>query len=158
MKTLLILGAGTGGTLVANQMARRLDAREWQIVVVDKDERHLYQPGLLFIPFGEYSAADVFKPRRRLLSSRVKLILANVEAIEPAANRVKLSGPSGTITYDQLVVALGCDIAPEETPGLKDGGWRKNIFDFYTLDGAVALDRKSTRLNSSHLGISYAVF
>ena len=139
MKTLLILGAGTGGTLVANQMARRLDAREWQIVVVDKDERHLYQPGLLFIPFGEYSAADVFKPRRRLLSSRVKLILANVEAIEPAANRVKLSGPSGTITYDQLVVALGCDIAPEETPGLKDGGWRKNIFDFYTMDGAVAL-------------------
>jgi sulfide:quinone oxidoreductase len=139
MKTLLILGAGTGGTLVANQMARRLDPREWQIIVVDKDERHLYQPGLLFIPFGEYSAADVFKPRRRLLSSRVKLILADVEAIEPAANRVKLSGPSGTITYDQLVVALGCDIAPEETPGLKDGGWRKNIFDFYTMDGAVAL-------------------
>src|ERR1039458_3023439 len=120
-------------------MARRLDPREWQIVVVDRDERHLYQPGLLFIPFGRYSEADVVKPRRRLLSSRVKVIFAEIEAIEPAACRVKLAGQQDAIVYDQLVVALGCDIVPEETPGLKDGGWRKNIFDFYTLDGAKAL-------------------
>src|ERR1035438_7716360 len=91
MKTLLILGAGTGGTLVANQMARRLDPREWQIVVVDRDERHLYQPGLLFIPFGRYSEADVIKPRRRLLSRRVKVIFAEIELIEPAASRAKSS-------------------------------------------------------------------
>jgi sulfide:quinone oxidoreductase len=139
VKTLLILGGGTGGTLVANQMARRLDPREWQIVVVDRDERHLYQPGLLFIPFGRYSEADVVKPRRRLLSRRVKVIFAEIEAIEPAACRVKLAGQRDAIVYDQLVVALGCDIVPEETPGLKDGGWRKNIFDFYTLEGAKAL-------------------
>jgi sulfide:quinone oxidoreductase len=139
VKTLLILGAGTGGTLVANQMARRLDAREWQIIVVDRDERHLYQPGFLFIPFGCYSEADVVKPKRRLLSSRVKVVFGHVEAIEPSASKVKLAGRPETIAYDQLVVALGCDIAPEETPGLKDGGWRKNIFDFYTLEGALAL-------------------
>jgi sulfide:quinone oxidoreductase len=139
VKTLLILGAGTGGTLVANKMARRLDLREWQIVVVDRDERHLYQPGLLFIPFGQYSEADIVKPKRRFLSSRVKVIFAEVEAIEPAASRVKLAGERDAIAYDQLVIALGCDIAPEETPGMKDGGWRKNIFDFYTLEGATAL-------------------
>ncbi|MGD0260329.1 MAG: FAD-dependent oxidoreductase [Verrucomicrobiota bacterium] len=139
MKTLLILGAGTGGTLVANKMARRLDLREWQIIVVDRDERHLYQPGLLFIPFGWYSEADVVKPKRRFLSSRVKIIFAEVEAIDPAASRVKLAGPPDAIAYDQLVIALGCDIAPEETPGMKEGGWRKNIFDFYTLAGATAL-------------------
>ncbi len=40
MKTLLILGAGTGGTIVANKMAHRLDPREWHIVVVDRDETH----------------------------------------------------------------------------------------------------------------------
>src|SRR5208283_1078962 len=142
VKTLLVLGAGTGGTLVANQMARRLDARTWQVVVVDRDQRHLYQPGLLFIPFGQYSEADVIKPKRRLLSNRVKTVFAEIEAIDPAANRVKLSGPVGTISYDELVIALGCDIVPEETPGLKNGGWRKNIFDFYTLDGALALAQR----------------
>ena len=141
MKTLLILGAGTGGTLVANKLARRLDPRDWQILVVDRDERHVYQPGLLFVPFGQYSEADVIKPKRRSLSSRVKVIFGEVELIEPAENRVKLAGRPDPVAYDQLVIALGCDIAPEETPGLKDGGWRRNIFDFYTLDGAKALGR-----------------
>lgn len=139
MKTLLILGAGTGGTIVANKMARRLAPREWQVVVVDRDERHLYQPGLLFIPFGMYQAADVIKAKRRLLSSRVQMIFGEVESIEPEASRVKLAGRAEAMVYDELVVALGCEIAPEETPGMKDGGWRKNIFDFYTLEGAVAL-------------------
>jgi sulfide:quinone oxidoreductase len=156
MKTLLILGAGTGGTLVANQMVRRLDPREWQITVVDHDERHIYQPGLLFVPFGRYSVTEVLKPKRRLLSSGINLIMAEVEAIEPAANRVKLSGQAGTISYDQLVVALGCDIVPEETPGLKDGGWRKNIFDFYTLDGAVALARRLEKWPGGRLVVSIA--
>lgn len=141
MKTLLILGAGTGGTIVANKMARRLDAREWQIVVVDRDKAHIYQPGLLFIPFGTYEAKDVIKPKRHLLSSRVNLIFDEVEAIEPEVNRVKLAGRWEAMVYDELVVALGCEIAPEETPGMKDVGWWKNIFDFYTLEGAVALGK-----------------
>ncbi len=141
MKTLLILGAGTGGTIVANKMARRLDSREWQVVVVDRDGQHLYQPGLLFLPFEMYQPRDLIKPKRRLLSSRVNLILDEVESIEPAANRVKVTGRADAMRYDELVVALGCDIAPEETPGMKDGGWRRNIFDFYTLEGAAALGR-----------------
>ena len=133
MKTLLILGAGTGGTIVANKMARRLDLREWRIIVVDRDQQHLYQPGLLFIPFGIYQAKDVIKPKRRLLSRKVDLIFDEVEVIEPEANRIKITNSTTAIHYDELVIALGCDIAPEETPGMKDGGWGRNIFDFYTL-------------------------
>ncbi len=139
MKTLLILGAGTGGTIVANKMARRLDAREWQVVAVDRDQRHLYQPGLLFIPFGIYKPADVIKPKRQFLSNKVKVIFDTIETIEPNRNRVKVTGQTDAIYYDELVIALGCDTAPAETPGLLDAGWRKNVFDFYTLDGAVAL-------------------
>lgn len=139
MKTLLILGAGTGGTIIANKMVRKLDSREWQVIVVDKDERHIYQPGLLFIPFGNYSEADVLQPKKCHLSKKVKLVMAEIELIDHAGKKVKLTGHPD-IPYDQLVIGTGCDIAPEETPGMKDGGkWKKNIFDFYTLDGAVAL-------------------
>ena len=141
MKTLLILGAGTGGTIVANKMARRLDPRDWQIVVVDREQRHFYQPGFLFIPFGRYSAADVVKPMRRCLPSRAKVVFADIEMIEPEANRVRVAGSPGIIVYDQLLIATGCDIDPKETPGLADGGWRKNVFDFYTLEGAAALGK-----------------
>jgi sulfide:quinone oxidoreductase len=141
MKTLVILGAGTGGTIVANKMARRLDPRQWRIVVVDRDCWHLYQPGLLFIPFGMYRAKDIFKPKRRLLASLVDVMFGEVEAIEPESNKIRLTGQSEALDYDELVIALGCDIAPEETPGMKDGGWLRNIFDFYTLEGAVRLGK-----------------
>ncbi len=141
MKTFLILGAGTGGTMVANKMADALDPQEWRIVIVDKDESHYYQPGFLFIPFGIYSPADVVKPKRNFLPPTVEVIFGEIELIEPDQNRVKLSG-NRSISYEYLVVATGSTIRPEQMEGLVDGGgWRKNIFDFYTPDGAAALAR-----------------
>lgn len=141
MKTFLILGSGTGGTMIANKMANLLDPHEWQIIVVDKDEDHYYQPGFLFLPFGIYSYSDVVKPKRNFLPMSVKVIFSDVERIEPDRKRVVLSNPHLTLNYDYLVIATGVDIHPEETPGMLDGGWRKNIFDFYTIDGAMDLSR-----------------
>ncbi len=141
MKTLLILGAGTGGTMVANKMANLLDSQEWRIVIVDRDETHYYQPGFLFIPFGIYTPADVVKPKRNFLPRQVEVIFSDIELIEPDKTRVKLTKDNQVISYDYLVIATGSHICPEEVEGLVDGGWRKNIFDFYTIDGAKALAR-----------------
>ncbi|MCI0519372.1 MAG: NAD(P)/FAD-dependent oxidoreductase [Chloroflexi bacterium] len=141
MKTFLILGAGTGGSMMANKMAQHLDPSEWRIVVVDRDENHYYQPGFLFIPFGIYSRADVVKPKRNFLPPQVQVLISDIEIIEPDQNRVTLATGNKVIEYDYLVIATGSHLRPEETPGLTEGGWRKNIFDFYTLDGALALRR-----------------
>ena len=91
MKTLLILGGGTGGTMVANKMSAALDPQEWRVVVVDKDENHYYQPGFLFIPFGIYSLSDVVKPKRNFLPPSVEMIFSDIERIEPDQNRVRLT-------------------------------------------------------------------
>ncbi len=141
MKTLLILGAGTGGTMVANKMAHHLDPQEWRIIIVDRDENHYYQPGFLFIPFGIYSKNDVIKPKRNFLPPQVEVIFSDIELIEPEKNSVRLTRENKVIKYDYLVVSTGSHIHPEETEGLVNGGWRKNIFDFYTIDGAIALSR-----------------
>jgi sulfide:quinone oxidoreductase len=141
MKTLLILGAGTGGTMVANKMVQNLDLQEWRIIIVDRDENHYYQPGLLFIPFGIYAPGDVVKPKRNFLPPQVELIFSDIEAIEPQEKRVRLANGKQVINYDYLVISTGSHIVPEQTPGLLDGGWRKNVFDFYTPDGANALSR-----------------
>ncbi len=141
MKTFLILGGGTGGTMVANKMSHHLDPAEWKIIVVDENENHYYQPGLLFIPFGIYSPADVVKPKRDFYPQNVEFVLSKIEMIEPDQNRVKLEKGKRTITYDTLVIATGSRIAPGETPGLLDNGWHKDIFDFYTIEGATALRR-----------------
>ena len=141
MKTFLILGAGTGGTMVANKMAELLDPQDWRIVIVDKDETHYYQPGFLFIPFGMYSPSDVVKPKRNFIPMNVEMILSGIEVIEPEQNRVKLTKDKQVINYDYLVIATGSQIHPEQQEGMVNGGWHKNIFDFYTLEGATALSK-----------------
>jgi len=138
MKTFLVLGAGTAGTMIARKMARTLDASQWQVIVVDKNEQHFYQPGFLFIPFGYYKKEDIVKPIRNFVAKGVEYVVSNIETLEPAENKVTLAN-GRVINYDYLVVATGTDIHPEETEGLKDGGWGQNIFDFYTYDGAAAL-------------------
>ena len=141
MKNFLILGAGTGGTMVANKMAHLLDPNEWRIIIVDRHETHYYQPGFLFIPFGIYTPNDVVKPKRDFIPRNVEMILSDIELIEADKNRVKLTRENRIINYDYLVISTGTHIHPEETEGLKDGAWHKNIFDFYTIEGATALSR-----------------
>jgi sulfide:quinone oxidoreductase len=140
MKHILILGAGTGGTMVANKLAHDRRSDDWYITVVDKDPRHFYQPGFLFIPFGIYQAKDVIKPKKRFLPPHINYIIGDIEIIDTEKMLVQLE--NGTVLrYDCLVIATGTRLAPEETEGLLDGGWRKNIYDFYTFDGTVALAR-----------------
>jgi sulfide:quinone oxidoreductase len=141
MKTFLILGAGTAGTMVANKMSESLDPNEWKIIIVDQEETHYYQPGFLFIPFGIYSPSDVVKPKRDFLPHNVEFILSKIELIEPDQNRVRLEKGNRTINYDYLVVATGSHIDPSEIDGLSDNGWHENVYDFYTVEGATALAR-----------------
>jgi len=140
MKTFLVLGAGTAGTMMARKMASKLDSREWRVVLVDKDKNHYYQPGFLFLPFGMYGEKDVVKPKSIYVPEKVEFILSDIELIEPDASRVKLTNGQ-TISYDELVIATGCDIHPGETEGMLGDGWRNNVFDFYTYAGASALGK-----------------
>ena len=138
MKKLLILGAGTAGTMVANRLHRLLDADEWKITIVDQHETHYYQPGLLFIPFGMYSKNDVVKPERDFIPAGVEMIMSPIEVIEADHNQVKLAN-GHTLNYDFLVIATGTQTHPEQTPGLHEHEWYKSIFDFYTIEGALAM-------------------
>jgi sulfide:quinone oxidoreductase len=138
MKHLLILGAGTAGTMVANRLRRQLDSDDWRITIVDQHETHYYQPGFLFIPFGMYSKNDVVKPKRDFIPVGVEMIMSGVELVEADKNQVKLSS-GRTLTYDFLVIATGARTHPEETPGMLEDEWHKSVYDFYTIEGALAL-------------------
>lgn len=142
MKRIVILGAGTAGTIVANKLSRELDLEDWKIAVVDQSDCHYYQPGFLFIPFGIYSKNDVKRPRRDYLPPQVEFILSEIELIEPDQKRVRIKKDGRVLPYDFLIIATGSRIAPEETPGLMEHEWRKSIYDFYTVDGAEALARR----------------
>jgi len=134
----LILGGGTGGTLVANRLRRTQSASDLEIVVVDTDDRHLYQPGLLFIPFGLGSLEKITRSRREQLSAGISFRQDEVDRVETSTNQVHFVGGE-SLGYDVLVVASGCVLQPEETDGLTGPGWMERVFSFYSPEGAVAL-------------------
>jgi len=138
MKRLLILGAGTGGTIMANKMRRILARDEWEITIVDQSKTHYYQPGFLFIPFGMYTRQDVVKPKTSFLPMGVNTIFQEIDRIDGIHNHVILKDGI-SLKYDFLIIATGTRTVPEETQGMKGTLWHKNIFDFYTIEGATAL-------------------
>jgi len=134
---IVILGAGTGGTLTANRL-QHLYGDAAEIVVVDRDDRHVYQPGLLFVPFGMAEPEEIVRPRGAQLHDGIEFRLAEVDRVETADDTVHLEG-GDTIAYDVLVIASGASLLPEETEGLTGAGWGEKIFTFYELESATAL-------------------
>ncbi|WP_028051020.1 NAD(P)/FAD-dependent oxidoreductase [Cellulomonas sp. URHD0024] len=132
----VVLGAGTAGTMVANKLRRKLDDA-WAITVVDRDDAHPYQPGFLFVPFGG-PTDDLVRSRHAFVRDGVTLVLAAVDRVDTAAQEVVLLD-GRLLPYDYLVIASGTSPRPDQTPGMLGPQWRKRIFDFYTLDGAKAL-------------------
>ena len=140
MKNLLILGAGTSGTMMANHLRPKLYHNEWNITIVDQYKTHYYQPGFLFLPFDTYTEDQVKKVGKKLIHKKVNYIQKKIEKILPEENKVELEDE--TLNYDVLIIATGSKIAPEETEGLIGPLWKKDIFDFYTYEGSLALRNK----------------
>ena len=157
MADIVILGAGTAGTIMANRLRRLYadDVRngETRITVVDESPEHLYQPGLLFVPFGWYEPDQIVRPRRRLLHPAVMYRQTRVERVDVAADMVELAD-GGDLRYDALIIATGTRLAPEATEGLTGSGWHERIFDFYTIEGATALHEALDRFRGGRLVVN----
>jgi sulfide:quinone oxidoreductase len=154
VKKLVILGHGTGGTIIATKMREKLPEREWDITVIDRDWQHHYQPGWIFIPFGIYTKEDCVKPRSKFVPPGVNLVLDEIVGIDPEKRLVKTK--QATFAYDWLVVATGCGINPEEVEGMLGEGWGKEIHNFYTLDGALALHEKMKYFQKGRVVVNIA--
>jgi len=155
MKNILILGAGTAGTMMANKLYKDLNSKEWKITIVDREEEHYYQPGFLFIPFGIYQPEDVVKPKIDFIPKGVDFQIAEIEKIKPKKNEVTL-GDGRILTYDILIISTGTIPVPEETTGLKGKLWYKDIFDFYTYEGTTKLANKLEDWEGGRLVINLA--
>jgi sulfide:quinone oxidoreductase len=138
--------------MVANQMTRKLPA-DWTTAVVDPETVHLYQPGLLFLPFGANDEAKMKRQRTKTLVPGVNWVREEVKLVEPDRREVILANEE-KLPYDLLVIASGSDIRPEETPGLLGEHWRDSIHDFYTLEGAQTLRDALARFEGGRLVVN----
>lgn len=141
MKNLVILGAGTAGTMMANHLHHQLKKPDWHITVIDEREEHHYQPGYLFLPFDIYSPEDIVKTIEEFIPKDVTLLQQKIDRIAPDENKVLLANKQ-ELPYDVLIIATGAKIAPEEIEGMAGEQWQKSVFDFYTFEGSLALRNK----------------
>ncbi|MFZ1881851.1 MAG: FAD/NAD(P)-binding oxidoreductase [Gaiellaceae bacterium] len=149
-KSIVILGGGTGGTMTANRLRRRYDTAEAEIHVVDRDDRHVYQPGLLFVPVGLAHVDEIVRSRHRQFHRGVTFHESGVESVSLDRDEVTLS--DGTkLQYDVLVVASGSRLQPEETEGMTAGGWNEKVFTFYEPTGAEKLQTALEQFDGGRL-------
>lgn len=153
MRKVVILGSGAGGTIVANKLRKELSDDEWEIIIIDRDEKHHYQAGYLFIPFGIYSRHDILKPKKEFIPKGVEFIVDDVVKIDTSQRQVFTT--HGRYNYDWLVIATGCRINPDEIEGMADG-WGKNVHNFYTLEGSEALRKSLKYLTCGKLVLNIA--
>ncbi len=146
-RRIVILGGGTGGTMAANRLRRRFAAEDAEIHVVDRDDRHVYQPGLLFVPFGLAQPEKLVRSRRAQLRGEIAFHESEVESVSLEDDEVRLADGE-SLRYDVLVVASGAVLQPEETEGLI---WADNVHTFYELERAVALRDALKRFEGGRL-------
>jgi len=152
-KRLVILGAGTGGTLAANRMRKQFSRDELAIDIVDQDNGHVYQPGLLFVPFGLTEPDEIVRKRDRQLKKGIDYHESAIERVDIAANTVTLTDGE-VLDYDVLLVATGAVLLPEETEGLTGAGWHDTVHTFYDMEGATALAAALDDFEGGHLVIN----
>jgi sulfide:quinone oxidoreductase len=131
---ILIVGGGLAGTIVANGLCRQLHAElassAVTITMLGAADTHMYQPGLLYVPFGRMREAELFRPQRRVLDRRVAFYVDPAKHIDVDKKAV-LTQSGKTYTSDFLVIATGSRIRPDTIPGMTEGAhW------FYDLEGA----------------------
>ncbi len=134
---ILIVGGGMGGTILGNNLARRLrpelKAGAVRLIMLSASERHMYQPGLLYVALGRMTPEELYREQASLLEPGIEFHVDPVTEFWLDKNQVKTQ--SGAVyDYDILVIATGSRMAPELTPGLAE-----NAHCFYTEASAVKM-------------------
>jgi sulfide:quinone oxidoreductase len=134
---ILIVGGGMGGTILANNLARRLSnemrSGKARITLLSASERHMYQPGLLYLAVGRMTPDELYRDQASLLEQGIEFHVDPVEEFRLDSNEVKTK--SGKVYgYDVIAIATGSRPTPEEIPGLAE-----NAELFYTEETAVKM-------------------
>ncbi|MBN8479670.1 MAG: NAD(P)/FAD-dependent oxidoreductase [Burkholderiales bacterium] len=152
---ILVVGGGTAGTILANNLARRLAAEtrsgKVKLTMLSASDRHMYQPGLLYVAFGQMTPDQLYRDQAGLLEPNIEFHVDPVRQFVLDRKQVKTESGK-TYEYDLLVIATGSRIVPEETPGLVEGAET-----FYTEAGAVRMFRRLREFQGGRVAVAVGV-
>lgn len=153
MKKMVVLGAGTAGTIIANKMRRHLGI-DWTITIIDKNNIHDYQPGYLFLPFDINTPKEIRRSKKEFIHGGIDFVISEIVNVDWEKQEITTS-TEGKFGYDILIMCTGCDIRPEEIEGLAEG-WGRDIHGFYRYDDCLKLNKALKAFKGGRLVISIA--
>jgi len=152
---ILIVGGGMGGTILANNLARRLSTElksgKAQITMLSASDRHMYQPGLLYVALGRMAVDEMYKDQASLLEPGIEFHVDPVEEFNLEGKQVKTHSGK-TFTYDLIVIATGSRSVPESIPGLAE-----NSINVYTEADALKFYRTISEFKGGRVVIAVGV-
>ena len=154
----LVLGDGIGGIVTANLLLKKARKQHLPIDVklVGNSPIHTYQPGMLFLPFqksGYRTLEDLQKPTEGFIASGVQYVCERITAIDTEHRQVTTDRQ--TLSYDWLVLALGCRTIVEEVEGLLEQ-WGETVHGFYTPGSALRLAKALEEFQGGDLVVDIA--
>ncbi|MDE2007565.1 MAG: NAD(P)/FAD-dependent oxidoreductase, partial [Rhodospirillales bacterium] len=122
-------------TIFANNAARRLTAElragKARLTMLTASEKHVYQPGWLYVALGRMTPDELEREQASLLEPGIALHVDPVTEFRLAERRV-VTASGRTHEYDMLVIATGSRPVPEDIPGLKE-----NAVHCYSAEDAL---------------------
>jgi len=104
-KRVVIIGGGFGGL----QIAKKLDNNLYQIVLIDRNNYHQFQPLMYQVATGGLEGGSISYPHRKIFQKKKHLYIRMCEARSVIPQRKVIVTSLGEISYDYLVIATGCD-------------------------------------------------
>lgn len=152
---ILIVGGGMGGTILANNLARRLKgelkANKAQITMLSASDKHMYQPGLLYVALGRMATDELYRDQASLLEPGIQFHADPVEEFHLDKNHVKTKSGK-TFNYDLIAIATGSRAVPEEIPGLAE-----NSINVYTEEAALKFYKTISEFKGGRVVIAVGV-
>ncbi len=152
---ILIVGGGMGGTILANNLSRRLlrelRSGKAKLTMLSASDKHMYQPGLLYTAFGRITPDELYRDQAGLLEPGIDFFVDPVTEFHLDKNQVKAKSGK-TYDYDTLVVATGSRIVPETIPGLVE-----NSETFYTEESALKMFKRLQAFQGGRVVITVGV-
>ena len=152
---ILVVGGGMGGTILSNNLARRLKGEmqsgNVRIEMLSASDKHVYLPGLLYVAVGRMSPDELYKDQASLLEPGIAFSVDPVEQFMLDKNQVKTKG-GRVVDYDILAIATGSRMWMESVPGLKE-----NAEFFYTEETALKMLRRLQEFQGGRVVIAVGV-
>lgn len=152
---ILIVGGGMGGTILANNLARKLrnelKSGKASITMLSASDKHMYQPGLLYVAVGKMNPSEMYRDQASLLEPSIEFKVDPVTEFDLDNNNVKAQSGT-TYNYDVIVIATGSRTHAEGTPGLAE-----NAEQFYTEADAIKMYKRLESFDGGKVVVAVGV-